>query len=207
MSTNTIQELGYSEYQIDPTVSYFKPDSAKSEKTFAEEIQQSLNQEQKFINPKFFYDKTGSMLFEKICSLPEYYLTRTEIKILQALKDDLPEHIDKQFRLVELGSGSSTKTRLLLDIFNKLHDGVEYMPIDISEILKESSKNLQRDYDNLQITGIVDTYEKGLEFLRDYDEKPNLIVFLGSSFGNFCHDEGSEFLKKINNTMKESDLF
>ncbi|HET6517878.1 MAG TPA: L-histidine N(alpha)-methyltransferase, partial [Nitrosopumilaceae archaeon] len=95
----------------------------------------------------------------------------------------------------------------LLDIFNRLHDRVEYMPIDISEILKESSKNLQRDYDNLQITGIVDTYEKGLEFLRDYDEKPNLIAFLGSSFGNFCQDEGFEFLKKINNTMKEHDLF
>lgn len=207
MSTNTIQELGYSEYQIDSTVSYFKPDSVKSEETFAEEIRRSLNQEQKYINPKFFYDKTGSMLFEKICSLPEYYLTRTEIKILKTLKDDLLQHIDKQFRLVELGSGSSTKTRLLLDIFNRLHDHVEYMPIDISEILKESSKNLQRDYDNLQITGIVDTYEKGLEFLRDYDEKPNLIAFLGSSFGNFCQDEGFEFLKKINNTMKEHDLF
>ena len=207
MSTNTIQELGYSEYQIDSDVSYFKPDSAKSEKTFAEEIQHSLNQEQKFINPKFFYDKTGSILFEKICSLPEYYLTRTEVKILKKLKNDLPEHIDKQFRLVELGSGSSTKTRLLLDIFDKLHDSVEYMPIDISEILKESSKNLQRDYNNLQITGIVDTYEKGLEFLRDYDEKANLIAFLGSSFGNFCQDEGFEFLKKINSTMKDSDLF
>lgn len=207
MSTNTIQELGYSEYQIDSDVSYFKPDSEKSEKTFAEEIQHSLNQEQKFINPKFFYDKTGSLLFEKICTLPEYYLTRTEVKILKKLKNDLPEHIDKQFRLVELGSGSSTKTRLLLDIFDKLHDSVEYMPIDISEILKESSKNLQREYDNLQITGIVDTYEKGLEFLRDYDEKPNLIAFLGSSFGNFCQDEGFEFLKKINSTMKDSDLF
>lgn len=207
MSSNTIQELGYSEYQIDSDVSYFKPDSEKSEKTFAEEIQHSLNQEQKFINPKFFYDKTGSLLFEKICTLPEYYLTRTEVKILKKLKNDLPEHIDKQFRLVELGSGSSTKTRLLLDIFDKLHDSVEYMPIDISEILKESSKNLQREYDNLQITGIVDTYEKGLEFLRDYDKKPNLIAFLGSSFGNFCQDEGFEFLKKINSTMKDSDLF
>jgi L-histidine Nalpha-methyltransferase len=208
LSTKTIQQdLGYSEYRIDSDVSYFKPDSTKSEKTFAEELKFSLNQAQKFISPKFFYDKTGSMLFEKICTLPEYYLTRTEIKILKELKSDLPEYIDKQFRLVELGSGSSTKTRLLLDIFDKLHDKIEYMPIDISEILKESSKSLQRDYDNLQITGIVDTYEKGLLFLKEYDEKPNLIVFLGSSFGNFCPDEGFEFLKKINKTMKESDLF
>lgn len=208
MSTKTVQQnLGYSEYRIDSDVSYFKPDSTKSQKTFAEEIQYSLNQAQKSINPKFFYDNTGSMLFEKICTLPEYYLTRTEIKILKELTNDLPEFLDKQFRLVELGSGSSTKTRLLLDIFDKLHDTIDYMPIDISEILRDSSKSLQRDYENLQITGIVDTYEKGLEFLKEYDEKPNLIVFLGSSFGNFCPDEGFEFLKKINNTMKESDLF
>ena len=188
-------------------MSYFKPDSAVSKKTFAEEIQFSLNQAQKSISPKFFYNNTGSILFEKICSLPEYYLTRTEIKILKELKNDLPDFIDKQFRLVELGSGSSTKTRLLLDIFDKLHEKIEYMPIDISEILRDSSKSLQRDYNNLEITGIVDTYENGLEFLKEYDEKPNLIAFLGSSFGNFCPDEGFEFLKKINHTMKESDLF
>ena len=208
MSFKTIQQnLGYSEYCIDPAVSYFKPDSTKSEMTFAEEIKYSLNQTQKFISPKFFYDKTGSILFERICSLPEYYLTRTEIDILKKIKHDLPDFINEKFRLVELGSGSSTKTRLLLDVFDKIHDHIEYMPIDISEILKDSSKTLQRDYKNLQITGIVDTYEHGLKFLHEYDDKPNLIAFLGSSFGNFCADEGFDFLKKINHTMKEKDLF
>ncbi len=208
MGSETFQQnLGYSEYRVDSDMCYFKPDSIKFEKTFAEEIQNSLNQAQKFISPKFFYDKTGSILFEKICSLPEYYLTRTEIEILKKIKHDLPDFINKKFRLVELGSGSSTKTRLLLDVFDKIHDEIEYMPIDISEILKESSKSLQREYDNLHITGIVDTYERGLKFLKEYDKRPNLIVFLGSSFGNFCADDGFEFLKKINNTMKESDLF
>lgn len=208
MSFKTIQQnLGYSEYCIDSDVSYFKPDSTKSEMTFAEEIKYSLNQAQKFISPKFFYDKTGSILFERICSLPEYYLTRTEIDILKKVKLDLPDFINKKFRLVELGSGSSTKTRLLLDVFDKTHDHIEYMPIDISEILKDSSKILQRDYKNLHITGIVDTYEHGLKFLKEYDDKPNLIAFLGSSFGNFCADEGFDFLKKINHTMKEKDLF
>ena len=207
MSIKTIQQiLGYSKHRINSAIIYFKPNSSKSEKTFAEEIQNSLSQTQKSINPKFFYNKTGSMLFERICALPEYYLTRTEIKILQTLKQELPEYIDKKFRLVELGSGSSTKTRLLLDIFDKIYDSIEYMPIDISEVLKESSKDLQRHYDSLQITGIVDTYENGLEFVKEYDKKPNLIVFLGSSFGNFCPNEGFEFLKKINKVMKESDL-
>lgn len=208
LSSKTIQQnLGYLEYRLDSDVSYFKPDSIKFEKTFSDEIRNSLSRPKKFISPKFFYDKTGSVLFEKICSLPEYYLTRTEIKILKKIKSELPNFIDKKFRLVELGSGSSTKTRLLLDVFNKIHDDIDYMPIDISEILKDSSKSLQRDYENLRITGIVDTYEHGLYFLKEYDDKPNLIAFLGSSFGNFCADEGFEFLKKINYTMKESDLF
>jgi dimethylhistidine N-methyltransferase len=83
----------------------------------------------------------------------------------------------------------------------------EYFPIDISEILTESSEQLLQDYDNLRITGIVDTYEGGLEFLKNYDNKNNLILFLGSSFGNFSPIDGKIFLEKINSTMKSGDLF
>ncbi|MEK6867071.1 MAG: L-histidine N(alpha)-methyltransferase, partial [Thermoproteota archaeon] len=104
-------------------------------------------------------------------------------------------------------SGSSVKTRLILDILNQVQDKIEYFPIDISEILTESSALLQRDYNDLHITGIIDTYEGGLEFLKNYDDKKNLIIFLGSSFGNFTSDEGKEFLEKINSTMKDDDLF
>ena len=99
------------------------------------------------------------------------------------------------------------KTRLLLDIFTKIQQITEYLPIDISEILAESSEQLLRDYDNLRITGIIDTYEGGLEFLQNYDEKNNLIIFLGSSFGNFSPSDGKTFLEKINSTMKSGDLF
>ena len=166
-----------------------------------------MNQSSKFINPKFFYDQKGSKLFEKICDLPEYYPTRTEISILKRLKDELPSYLDGSFRLVELGSGSSVKTRLILDVLNHLQEKIEYFPIDISEILTESSSILQQEYDNLFITGIIDTYEGGLEFLKNYDDTKNLIVFLGSSFGNFTPVMGKEFLKKINSTMKDDDLF
>ena len=83
----------------------------------------------------------------------------------------------------------------------------EYFPIDISEILTESSELLLQDYENLRITGIIDTYEGGLEFLENYDGKKNLIVFLGSSFGNFSPFDGKNFLDKINSTMKSGDLF
>ncbi len=204
----TIQKnLDYKKYVIDSKLRYFKPHASKIEKTFAEEISSSLNRDSKFITPKFFYDKKGSDLFEKICTLPEYYPTKTEISILKNLQTELPSFIDDSFRLVELGSGASVKTRLLLDIFTKIQQTTEYFPIDISEILAESSEQLLQDYDNLRITGIIDTYEGGLEFLKNYDNKNNLILFLGSSFGNFSPADGKTFLEKINSTMKSGDLF
>jgi dimethylhistidine N-methyltransferase len=206
--SKTLQKnTDYKKYKIDSKLQYFKPHSTKIEKSFADEISFSLNRTSKFINPKFFYDKKGSELFEKICDLSEYYPTRTEISILKKLKDELPLYLDGSFRLVELGSGSSVKTRLFLDVLNQLQEKIEYFPIDISEILTESSSLLQQDYDNLFITGIIDTYEGGLEFLQNYDDKKNLIIFLGSSFGNFTPDDGKAFLKKINSTMKDGDLF
>ena len=197
----------YKKFVIDSRLQYFKPHATKIEKTFAEEISFSLNQNLKFIDPKFFYDVQGSKLFEEICLLPEYYPTRTEITILQNMKNDLPSFIDDDFRLVEFGSGSSVKTRLIFDVFTKLQDKLEYFPIDVSEILAESSEQLLKDYEKLHITGIIDTYEGGLEFLKTYDEKKNLIIFLGSSFGNFSVNAGYAFLEKIYSTMKSDDLF
>ena len=201
------KKIEYKQYIVDSQLRYFKPHATKIEKSFAEEISYSLNQNSKFINPKFFYDKKGSELFESICLLPEYYPTRTEISILKKLKHDLPSYLDENINLVELGSGTSVKTRLILDIFTKLQPKTEYFPIDISEILTESSEQLLKDYDTLHITGIIDTYEGGLEFLKSYDDKKNLILFLGSSFGNFTPDDGKLFLEKIFFTMKSGDLF
>jgi dimethylhistidine N-methyltransferase len=139
--------------------------------------------------------------------LPEYYPTRTEVTILKKLQNELPSFLDDSFRIVELGSGSSVKTRLIIDVFTKLQNKIEYFPIDISEILTESSEQLINDYENLHITGIIDTYEGGLEFLKNYDNKKNLIIFLGSSFGNFSPSDGYLFLQKIYSTMKPGDLF
>ena len=207
MNETVQKNLKYKKYVLDSTLQYFKPHSTKIEKTFADEISFSLNNSPKFINPKYFYDKKGSELFEKICNLPEYYLTRTEIDILKNLHSDLSEYLDDSFRLVELGSGSSVKTRLILDVLNENQNKIEYFPIDISEILTESSELLQRDYEDLHITGIIDTYEGGLEFIEKYDNKKNLILFLGSSYGNFTTDDGKIFLQKINSIMKKEDLF
>ena len=184
--SNTIQKnREYKKYVVDSKLQYFKPHATKIEKTFAEEVSSSLNADLKFISPKYFYDKKGSELFEKICLLPEYYPTRTEVTILKKLQQELLSFLDDTFRIVELGSGSSVKTRLIIDVFAKLQNKIEYFPIDISEILTESSEQL----------------------IHDYDDKKNLITFLGSSFGNFSPSDGYLFLKKIHSTMKSGDLF
>ena len=208
LHSNTIQKPAeYEKFDVHSRLCYFKPNHEQKTATFAEELNQSLSQNLKSISPKFFYDQRGSEIFEEICQLPEYYLTRTEIKILKKIQNELPEHLSDDFRLVELGSGSSIKTRLILDIFSKLQDKVEYLPIDISEYLKDSCHQLLDDYDNLHVTGVVDTYEQGLTFVKNFDDKPHLIIFLGSSFGNFTPEDGKEFLRKIQYTMKETDLF
>ena len=207
MSDFTEKKIDYKQYIVDSQLRYFKPHATKIEKSFAEEISYSLSQNSKFISPKFFYDRKGSDLFESICSLPEYYPTKTEISILKKLKHELSSYLDENMNLVELGSGASVKTRLILDIFTALQAKTEYFPIDISEILTESSEQLLKDYDTLHITGIIDTYEGGLEFLKNYDNKKNLIIFLGSSFGNFAPDDGKLFLDKIFSTMNSGDLF
>ena len=208
MSLKSIQkEREYTKFVVDERLCYYESSKNKSEKTFVEELSLSLNQKHKSIDPKFFYDKKGSKLFEDICKLPEYYLTRTEISILTQLQDKLPTYMNEEFRLVELGSGSSYKTRILISILENMHKQIEYFPIDISKILKESAVTLLDDYENLRMTGIIDTYESGLDFVKNYDSKKNLIVFLGSSFGNFDYKPGLRFLDKINSSMKDDDLF
>ena len=197
----------YKKYTIDSKLKYFKPHATKIEKSFADEIITSMSQDLKSINPKFFYDKKGSELFEKICKLQEYYLTRVETEILEKIQHELSLYLDESFQLVELGSGASVKTRLILNVLTKLQKKTNYLPIDISEILTESSQLLLNDYESLNITGIIDTYDGGLEFLEKYNEKKNLIIFLGSSYGNFLPNDGRNFLKKINSIIKKDDLF
>jgi len=208
MSTKTLQKsFGYRHFEINSRLRYFKPESVKTNRTFAQEISYSLNQKQKSISPKFFYDMKGSELFDKICNLPEYYLTRVETNLLKTIGSELEKFVSDNMRLVELGSGYAVKTRLLLDVLTNIQNNTEYFPIDISDILQESSQKLLDDYENLSITGVIDTYEGGLEFIEKYDDAPNLIAFLGSSFGNFAPEFGFAFLQKISSIMKHNDLF
>ena len=222
-------------FEIDSRLRYFKPHASKVERTFAEEISGSLGRGSgsKFIDPKFFYDEVGSALFEEICSVPEYYLTRTEIALLERIADEIgalvaTDTLDVhgngavrdddngaaaraggkdggRLRLVELGSGSSVKTRIILDALHRVQSATEYFPIDISDILTQSSEQLLMDYSKLSITGIIDTYEGGLEFLKEYGGGRSLIMFLGSSYGNLAPGDGAVFLSHVRSAMKPGD--
>ena len=190
-----------------PRLCYYRPHDARREASFAQEVAWGMSKNPKQLNPKFFYNLQGSILFDRICSLPEYYLTRTEICILEQMQDDLAGCLDGEYRLVELGSGSAVKTRLILDILDRTQSAMEFLPIDISEVLSESSLALLDSYPRLCVTGVMDAFESGLDFVKRHGGGPNLIAFLGSSLGNFEPDEADGFLRRVGDTMTESDLF
>lgn len=181
---------------------------------FANEVARGLNDKQKHISPKFFYDKMGSKLFEQICMQPEYYLNRIESQILKNSVDEILKIIGGQeISVIELGNGNSLKTRILLGPFLAKLKIVSYFPIDVSlKMLKKSIRDLFREYANLQIYGICSDYVSGLvkinEFIKLKKKIPNkkFIIFLGSSIGNFDPKDAMDFLHSIARYVQKDDL-
>lgn len=172
-----------------------------------EDVIQGLTQIPKTLPAKYFYDARGSELFEQICDLPEYYPTRTEAAILRQYADEIAQ-ITGVCELVELGSGSSTKTRLLLDAYQNLGHSSKYVPIDVSEsILQSSAIQLQKDYPNLQIEAFVGTYEQALAQFQPTFFPARMIFFLGSSIGNFNPQECDRFLQQVTTVLAPGDYF
>lgn len=195
----------YVKVQVAPNCFLVKSHAAAGD-DFAEDIAYGLTRKNKFVSSRHFYDKAGSELFDKICGLPEYYPTKKEMEILSSLKDELPQYLDGDYSVVELGSGSATKTRHIFDALSARQEKIEYYPIDISDVVKESSERLQNEFENLHITGIVDQYESGLNYIKNLAGK-KLIVFFGSSIGNFDQKAALDFLKRIRSSMNDGDLF
>lgn len=172
-----------------------------------EDVIQGLIQSPKTLPPKYFYDDYGSELFEQICELPEYYPTRTEAWILHQYADEIAE-ITGGCELVELGSGSSTKTLFLLDAYQKIANYCRYVPIDVSHgILKSTVLKLQQKYPNLFVEGLIGTYEQALKKLETTFASSRMIFFLGSSLGNFNPRECNDFLSKITRALQPGDYF
>ena len=160
------------------------------------EVLEGLNQEQKRLPSKLFYDQRGSELFDRICNLDEYYLTQTEIGILIRNIEEIASLIGERCLLIELGSGSSKKTRLILD---HLKNPTAYIPIDISfEQLIESSKSLAMDYPNLNIFPVCADYILPFNLPTvSYAYLKKVVFFPGSTVGNFTPDCANNFMRRI----------
>jgi dimethylhistidine N-methyltransferase len=159
-----------------------------------EEILEGLSQPQKMLSPKYFYDESGSKLFEDICELPEYYLTRTELGIMKEHIDDIAECIGPRVNIVEFGSGSGLKTRLLLE---HLADPVAYVPVDISmEHLLAASKALAANFPKLEILPIAADFTRPVQLpCPTREPERNLLYFPGSTIGNFEPPAALELLR------------
>jgi len=162
--------------------------------------------EQKFIPSKYFYDARGSQLFEEICYLPEYYPTRTEISILKHAAPKMM-HSFEQCDIVELGSGANRKIRIFLDAAGKEKlPLLRYIPVDISETaLKEASEELRTMYPDLVVLGIIADFTLHMDAVPC--DNPRLIMFLGSTIGNFDEKMQKHFLKLVAASMKPDDRF
>ncbi|MBL1209567.1 L-histidine N(alpha)-methyltransferase [Geminocystis sp. GBBB08] len=171
------------------------------------DVIQGLTTIPKTLPPKYFYDRLGSELFEKICDLPEYYPTRTETTILTKACQEIVE-ITGICELVELGSGSSTKTRLLLSAYDNFGKPWQYIPIDVSsEILKNTALQLHQEYNNLSILGLVGTYEQALWQLPPSSLPQRMIIFLGSTLGNFTDEQSDQLFNEVRDILTMGDYF
>jgi dimethylhistidine N-methyltransferase len=201
-----VEQHSYDEKVFGDRLKVFYLEHFEEKNTFIEDVKIGLSAKEKFLLPKYFYDVRGSELFEKICETEEYYPTRTELSIIDKYSDKISSSNLNINLLVELGSGSSTKTRHILESFLSKRDKVKYVPIDVSDILIESSKKLTVMYDKLYITGLVSFYEEGVDFITKIDKSPKMIIFLGSSIGNFTFKEEEKFLKRLSDDMREGDI-
>ncbi len=187
--------------------------SDRRESPFAADVRAGLLARPKALPPKYFYDALGSVLFEAICNLPEYYVTRAETQILEAHADELMSAVGSPlYRIVELGSGSSVKTRILITEALRRHQELEYVPIDVSAAALESSAaTLLRDFPNLRIRAIESDYEGALDRLAgetaaaDEGAPRSLVIFLGSSIGNLDPAGAADLLRHVRRVLAPAD--
>ncbi|MCZ6792433.1 MAG: L-histidine N(alpha)-methyltransferase [Planctomycetota bacterium] len=172
--------------------------TAAHRSAFADDVRSGLAARPKRLSCRYFYDAEGSRLFEEICDLPEYYLTRAEREILERYGGECLGGLPDDVTLVELGSGSGVKTRLLIDELLARQDTLTYVPVDISSsAIEESSRELVRDYAHLEVEAVVGEYAEGLAHLHERQDAARLILWLGSNVGNLDRTEAAAFLKSV----------
>jgi L-histidine N-alpha-methyltransferase len=171
--------------------------SDSEERRLANDVLDGLTRPFKEIPPKHFYDARGSELFERICELPEYYPTRAEQQILTDRADEIVGGTGAG-ELVELGSGSADKARILLAAMARAGSLRRYIPLDVSEqVVRDAAELLVDEYDGLQVHGVIGDFERHLERVPDADGVPRLVALLGGTIGNFPPGTRRSLLRDI----------
>ena len=177
---------------------------------FAEDVRRGLTASPKRLFPKYFYDELGSQLFEAICLLPEYYLTRAEAEIFAAHSAEIVAAAARESRvtLCELGSGSATKTRRIIEALLARQRELLYVPVDISTAALEASASaLLEAYPPLRVAAYAGEYEAALPRLAENFENDAraLVLFLGSNVGNFDRGEARDFMAALRRALRAGD--
>jgi dimethylhistidine N-methyltransferase len=181
-------------------------DAGVRREAFARDVRAGLTGRPKRLDCCYFYDQDGSQLFDEICRLPEYYLTRAERAILSEHADEVVGRFAGPVTLVELGSGSAAKTRLLIEALLRRQPELCYVPVDICRtVLEDSAAELLRDYPSLEILAVAGEYQEGLRHLRADAGRPKLVLWLGSNVGNFDRPAAAAFLRQVRQTLAAHD--
>ncbi|HEX7177792.1 MAG TPA: L-histidine N(alpha)-methyltransferase [Pyrinomonadaceae bacterium] len=178
---------------------------------FAEDVRRGLTAGRKFLLPKYFYDELGSRLFEAICLLPEYYLTRAEDEIFASHAEAIAAAASTgaaRVSLLELGSGSATKTRRIVEALVARQNDLLYVPVDISPAaLEQSARVLLQSYPTLRVTAYAADYAAAIPRLRESLEEDTraLVLFLGSNIGNFDPGGARDLLAALRRALRPGD--
>jgi L-histidine Nalpha-methyltransferase len=167
---------------------------AAASESFAEHVAHGLSDSPKWLSAKYFYDAAGSELFEQITELAEYYPTRTELTILREHAADMSGYIPLSAALVEFGTGSSRKARILIDAAPQL---AAYVPVDISaEFLHQEAAAMRRDFPWLAVLPVAADFTRDFDLPAQIRARPRVGFFPGSTIGNFEPEDAAEFLRQ-----------
>ena len=174
------------------------------ERSLAEDVLDGFTRPFKELPPKHFYDARGALLFDQICELPEYYPTRAEHSILMDRSSELAETTGA-VELVELGSGTAAKTRVLLDAMHASGQLTRYVPVDVTEtMVRECAQQLTGEYPGLMVHGVIGDFERHLEHVPAA-AGPRIVAFLGGTIGNFPPGSRRRFLRSISRLLGPED--
>lgn len=184
--------------------------SIPASSAFLTDVLKGLQQEQKSLSSKYFYDEKGDRIFQQIMDMDEYYLTNAEMEILQQQSPKLANLIavDKQpFDLIELGAGDATKSIHLLKVLLKQQLDFTYLPIDISEhVIDDLEENLPKQLPELKMKGLNGDYFKMLQRAKELSNRRKVVLFMGANIGNMSLDDAKAFCQSLRNELSPNDL-